>query len=149
MAHYNSLSSLGENILTHGDIVDFIGIKYTVTENYLHNQNSPLLNNQIFNKLAIKDKYSFCSSCYGYSATTGIWPEYRDCDFSAATRLVKALFKIIEDKEAVASEESKENKEVAIDKPPKEESRLSILLPSKHRNIKWIEIQKEITFNKL
>lgn len=148
MAYYNSLNSLGENILKHGDTVDFIGIKYTVTKNYLHNQNGKL-NDQIFDKLDIKGKYTFCSSRYGYIVTTGIWPEYRDHDFPAATRLVKALFKIIEDKEAVTSEKSEKSKEVAIDKPLKEESKLSVLLPSKHRSIKQVEAQKEITLNKL
>lgn len=148
MAYYNSLNSLGENILKHGDTVDFIGIKYIVTKNYLHNQNGNL-NDQIFDKLDIKGKYTFCSSRYGYAVTTGIWPEYRDHDLPAATRLVKALFEIIEDKEAVVSEKSEESKEVAINKPLKEESKLSVLLPSKHRNIKQIETQKEITFNKL
>lgn len=150
MAYYNSLNSLGENILENGDTIDFIGIKYTVTKNYLYNQNSTALNDQIFDKLDIKDKYTFCSSRYGYVVAIGIWPEYKSHDYSAATRLVKALFEIIEDKETVkASEKSEESKEIATSELFKEESKSSVLLPSKHRNIKQITIQREITLNKL
>lgn len=143
MAYYNSLSSLGKNILKPDDIVELMGIEYKVTKRYLSNQSDKKSNDQIFIKLGITNKYIFCSNFYGYTTINGIWPEFYDYDFSAATRLVKALFKIIEDKKDVkASEKSEE--EVTI-----KESKLSVLLPSKHRNIKQITIQKEITFNKL
>lgn len=150
MAYYNSLSSLGENTLKQDDIVELKGITYIVTDRYLSNQADIYHNNKIFNILNIKDVHSFCSSLYGYTTTSGMWPDYRKCDFSAATRLVKALFKIIEDKKDVkVSEKSKEDKEVTVNKLLKEESKLSVLLPSKHRNIKQITIQREITLNKL
>lgn len=150
MAYYNSLRSLGENILNLDDIVEFIGKKYIVTRSHLSIQNATLLNDQIFNVLGIKNPHDFCSQHYGYTVTKGIWPEFVYYDFSAATRVVKALFKIIEDREIVkASEESEETTEVTINKPLEEESELSILLPSKHRGIKQVEIEKEITFNNL
>lgn len=150
MAYYSSLESLRENTLRKDDTVKLMGITYKVTLNHLTNCDTIRCNERIFNILDIKNKELFCSAHYGYTTTRGAWPEFKDYDFSAATRLVKALFEIIERKEAVkALEESKESKEVAIDKPIKEESKLSVLLPSKHRNIKQIEIQKEITFNKL
>lgn len=143
MAYYNSLSSLGKNTLKQGDIVELMGIEYVVTKNYLSNQSAGRYNDQIFTELDIAEKYIFCSNFYGYKTSEGIWPEFSNYDFIAATKLVKALFKIIEDKKDVkASEKSEE--EVTI-----KESKLSVLLPSKHRNIKQITIQKEITFNKL
>lgn len=144
MAHYNSLKSLGENILKQDDLVEFMGIIYKVNMRYLFNKNNIGYNEEIFHRLHIKDIHTFCSDHYGYIASRGAWPEYRVYDFSAATRLVKALFEIIESEKAV-----KDSKKEAIDTPLKEESRLSVLLPSKPRNIKQIEIQKEITFNKL
>ncbi len=148
MAHYNSLSSLGENTLKQADTVQLMGITYQVTTNYLNNPSDR--NDKIFDILNIKDKYTFCSYHYGYQVSIGSWPEYKNDDFSAVTRLVKALFKIIEDKEDVkVSEKSEEDKEVTINKPLKEESKLSVLLPSKYRNIKQITIQREITLNKL
>lgn len=150
MAYYNSLSSLGENTLKQDDIVEFMGVPYKVIVSHLSNQSTAGWNAQIFTELGIENKELFCSNHYGYKVVRGAWPEFKDYDYSAATRLVKALFKIIEDKEAVkASEKSEESKEMAIDKPLKEESKLSVLLPSKHRNIKQIKIQKEITLNKL
>lgn len=150
MAHYDSLSSLGKNILRQDDIVELMGIIYKVTRNHLCNQSVTAYNDQIFNKLGIENVHTFCSNHYGYITDRGAWPEFKDWDFKAATRLVEALFIIIENKKAVkALEKSEESKEVAIDKPLKEESKLSVLLPSKHRSIKQIEIQKEITLNKL
>ena len=128
MAYYNSLSSLGENTLQYDDIVKLMGITYRVTTCHLRNENVIAYNDQIFAKLGIENKEAFCSNHYGYTVTRGAWPEYKDRDYSAATRLVKALFILIEHKKALA---------------------LSVLLPSKHRNIKQIEIQKEITLNKL
>lgn len=149
MAYYNSLSSLGENTLQYDDIVELMGITYRVTTCHLRNENIIAYNDQIFAKLGIENKEAFCSNHYGYTVTRGAWPEYKNHDYLAATRLVKALFILIEHKKALASKESEESKEVAINKPLKEESKLSVLLPSKHRNIKQIEIQKEITLNKL
>lgn len=150
MAHYDSLSSLGKNTLSYGDTVKLMDISYTVSTNYLANQDNTSWNDQIFHRLGIENKEIFCSNHYGYVADRGCWPEFKSRDFGAATRLVQALFIIIENKKAVkVLEKSEESKEVAIDKPLKEESKLSVLLPSKHRNIKQIEIQKEITLNKL
>lgn len=149
MAYYDSLSSLGKNTLQLNDVVKLMGISYRVTSSHLSNQDITGYNDQIFGKLSIKNPHTFCSDHYGYAVTTGAWPEFNTYDFPAATKLVKALFEIIEDKETVTSEKSEKSKEVAIDKSLKEESKLSVLLPSKHRNIKQIEIQKEITLNKL
>ena len=150
MTYYNSLSSLGENTLEKDDRVELMGTTYRVTRCHLSNESVIAYNDQIFAKLGIENKEAFCSNHYGYTVTRGAWPEFKDYDFPAATRLVKALFILIERKKAVkASEESEESKEVAIDKPLKEESKLSVLLPSKHRNIKQVKIQKEITLNKL
>lgn len=150
MAYYNSLSSLGENTLQYDDIVELMGITYRVAANHLSNKSITAYNDQIFIKLGIENIHTFCSNHYGYTTGRGAWPEFKTYDFSAATELVKALFIIIEHKKDVkASEKSEESKEIAINKPLKEESKLSVLLPSKHRNVKQIKIQKEITLNKL
>lgn len=149
MAYYNSLSSLGENTLKQDDTVELMGIEYKVASCHLSNKSPSYWNDHIFTELGIKDIPAFCSNHYGYTTTKGAWPEFKSYDFSAATRLVKALFKMIEDKKTIKASEESEEKEIIINKPLKEESKLSVLLPSKHRNIKQITIQKEITFNKL
>lgn len=155
MAHYNSLKSLGENTLKLGDTVTLLDIKYQVRSCYMWNMQDSY-NDRIFNKLGIENPKDFCKAYYGYPPNSGTWPEFRENDFSAATRVVKALFKVIENLNVVdnlnvveASKESEKTKEVAISKSLKEEPELSVLLPSKHRSIKQVVIQKEITFNKL
>ena len=48
-------------------------------------------NDQIFKDLKL-DKYKFFSNCYGYEPGVGSWPESKDRDYLALTRVVEALF---------------------------------------------------------
>lgn len=141
MAYYNSLQSLGTNTLQYKDVVEIAGIRYNVERKYLSYPRGQ--NDQVFIGLGILNKEKYCEEAYDYPPEGGAWPEYKYGDYDAATRVVKALFKIIEDKKDVKVLEKSEE-EVTI-----KESKLSVLLPSKHRNIKQITIQKEITFSKL
>ena len=55
-------------------------------------------NAYIFDKLKL-DKMKLSTECYGYETRNGInknWPEYKNYDFEAVTRLVKRLYEIIE-----------------------------------------------------
>ena len=48
-------------------------------------------NDQIFKDLKL-DKFKFCSDCYGYAPGRGDWPESKNSDYAALTRIVEALF---------------------------------------------------------
>ena len=48
-------------------------------------------NDLIFENLKL-DKFKFCSDCYGYKPGIGVWPESKNGDYSALTRVVEALF---------------------------------------------------------
>ena len=67
-------------------------------------------NDKIFKDLKL-DKFKFCFDCYGYAPGTGDWPESKDRDYAALTRIVEALFpycdKVIIDNEIVYSKSEK------------------------------------------
>lgn len=56
-------------------------------------------NNEIFEKLGITPlgkRYEYASSIYGYRAMGGSWPVSKGGDYFGLTRLVKALYELIE-----------------------------------------------------
>lgn len=55
-------------------------------------------NDKIFDVLGIHDKWRFCANAYEYSPGDGIFPQYKDNDFSAAKRVTAALFRKIEER---------------------------------------------------
>ena len=63
---------------------------YTVYSQYLCSRSSDY-NDQIFKDLKL-DKFKFCSDCYGYEPGRGDWPESKNEDYAALTRIVEALF---------------------------------------------------------
>lgn len=63
---------------------------YTVYSQYLCSRSSDY-NDQIFKDLKL-DKFKFCSDCYGYEPGRGDWPESKNRDYAALTRIVEALF---------------------------------------------------------
>ena len=63
---------------------------YTVYSQYLVIRSSDY-NDQIFKDLKL-DKFKFCSDCYGYESGRGDWPESKNRDYAALTRIVEALF---------------------------------------------------------
>ena len=63
---------------------------YTVYSQYLCIKNADY-NDQIFKDLKL-DKFKFCSDCYGYASGRGDWPESKNRDYAALTRIVEALF---------------------------------------------------------
>ncbi len=89
-------------ILQLSDIVEFTVnkeiIKYYVWLRFLNTKGN---NNKIFEILEIDDKYELAEKAYRYKATEHQWPESKDNDFPALTRLVKELYLIIEEKEIV------------------------------------------------
>lgn len=58
-------------------------------------------NDKIFDALGIHDKWRFCANAYEYSPGDGIFPQYKGNDFSAAKRVVAALFRKIEESSPV------------------------------------------------
>lgn len=97
MATYRNLKDLGSDILREYDIVYFGELKYNVRSSYLYSSKSS--NEKIFKRLDI-DKYYFCHDHYGYEPGTGDWPQSKEGDYKALTRVVKALFEIIEEKDS-------------------------------------------------
>lgn len=63
---------------------------YTVYSQYLNNKGS-YYNDQIFKDLKL-DKFKFCYDYYGYEPGKGDWPESKNRDYTALTRVVEALF---------------------------------------------------------
>ena len=63
---------------------------YTVYSQFLCSRSSDY-NDQIFKDLKL-DKFKFCSDCYGYEPGRGDWPESKNRDYAALTRVVEALF---------------------------------------------------------
>ena len=63
---------------------------YEVFSSYLSSRD-PHPNDQIFKDLKL-DKYKFFSNCYGYEPGVGSWPESKNGDYFALTKVVVALF---------------------------------------------------------
>lgn len=82
---------------------------YTVFSQYLSNRGSDY-NDQIFKDLKL-DKYKFCSNYYDYEPGNGDWPESKNRDYIALTKVVEALFpycdKVIVDGNIVYSKSEK------------------------------------------
>lgn len=95
MATYRNLKELGDNILKNYDIVYLKEEEYIVSVTCLNSKDNRD-NDGIFNKLGL-NKYEFCSKYYGYEVKVGSWPVFNVDDYKAATRVVKALFEIIEE----------------------------------------------------
>ena len=79
-------------------------IKYKVNGFFLINLNSQeFYNDEIFeilkiNKAQISEKAYEYDELIKFKDEEGYWPESKDYDFPALTRLVKELYKIIEDR---------------------------------------------------
>ena len=80
--------------LKHGQKIIFTikgkSYTYVIFSNFLCNRDLHP-NDQIFEDLGL-NKTKFCSDCYGYSPDDGDWPNSKDKDFAALTRVVEALF---------------------------------------------------------
>ena len=89
-----------KRILELDDIVEFTikgqKIEYKVWAKFLKTKGDN--NNKIFRILEISDidKYKLAEKIYGYKTTKNQWPDSKNNDFSALTRLVKELYLIIE-----------------------------------------------------
>ncbi len=95
MVEYRKYSDLVGAILEYDDTVFFGNRKYKVRQNFLANVSGP--NYQIFEDLHIDKSIEFCSKAYGYSINgNGSWPVCLPNDYSALTRCVLAIYKIIE-----------------------------------------------------
>lgn len=104
MATYTSFSELKDKQLKLGDEVQFTikGEKlfYIVNKSFLE-ELVYTSNAVIFEKLKISDKNRYASLIYGYIVVSGkgeySWPEFRENDYKAATKLVCNLFKKCEE----------------------------------------------------
>jgi hypothetical protein len=86
-------------------------VRYEVRSRFLYNLSS--MNSRIFDFLNL-DKGKFCSEAYGYESGGGGWPESKDEDYAALTRVVEALYRIIEKKPIMLLHESLSAEELAI-----------------------------------
>lgn len=82
-----------------GDLVTIAGASYRVHETFLGLEDcidhvSKKKNATIFDILGIseEEKIKFVSSCYGYPAFDGDFPDYHDNDMNAALKVINALF---------------------------------------------------------
>lgn len=104
MATYTSFSELKGQQLKFGDEVQFTikdeNLSYEVHTTFLADINHSS-NTIIFEKLNIFDKNRYASLIYGYTVVDGkgvvSWPEFRENDYEAATKLVCNLFKKCEE----------------------------------------------------
>ena len=95
MAEYRKYSELVGATLKYDDTVFFRDRKYKVRSNFLANVSGP--NYQIFEDLHIDKSIEFCSKAYGYSINgNGSWPVCLHNDYSALTKCVLEIYKIIE-----------------------------------------------------
>ena len=95
MAEYRKYSDLVGATLEYGDTVFLRNHEYRVRNRHLCNLGAP--NYQIFQDLRIDKPIEFCRKAYGYSIEgRGSWPECLTDDYSALTRCVLAIYKIIE-----------------------------------------------------
>ncbi len=92
---------LYDKILELNDIVIFKykkhELKYKVYGSFLNLESKGefVYNDTIFKKLKI-DKSKYAKQQYGYASPDSDWPEFKDYDYAAATRLVIGLFETIE-----------------------------------------------------
>ena len=95
MAEYRKYADLVGATLEQNDTVFFVDREYKVRHKFLSNIGGP--NYQIFQDLHIDNEVEFCSKAYGYPIEEGgAWPECSPNDYSALTRCVLAIYKIIE-----------------------------------------------------
>lgn len=95
MAEYRKYSDLVGATLKHDDTVFLGDCEYKVRKNFLTNPAGP--NYLIFQDLHIDNCVEFCSKAYGYPAKEGCsWPSCLPNDYSALTRCVLAIYKVIE-----------------------------------------------------
>lgn len=92
-------------ILNFEDIIVFTinkeKIEYEVDANYLHNR---IYSNEYIFKILKLNKIEFTETHYGYNKrrrtiNDEYWPEYKNNDYEAITRVVKELYKIIGEKD--------------------------------------------------
>ena len=95
MAEYRKYSDLVGATLKYGDTVFLGSREYRVKQKFLSYISG--FNFQIFQDLHIDNATEFCSKAYGYRAKEDCsWPECLPDDYSALTRCVLAIYKIIE-----------------------------------------------------
>jgi hypothetical protein len=101
MATYTCLEELEGCTLAVGDTVIFPGSMFvgkeidTYTVHSTHLSHIHGANSSIFRRLGL-DKYRFCSEAYGYYVHTGAWPSFMSRDYEAATRVVLALYRVLQ-----------------------------------------------------
>ena len=103
MALITNIKDLEKYTLKQYDHVEFNidgkTIGYEVMSDHLLGIGIP--NNKIFEELGISpfdQRCKYANSIYGYDSTGGSWPYSREGDYVGLTRLVKALYELVEKK---------------------------------------------------
>lgn len=96
---FKTYKELKGKTLKKGDKVHLKDIVYTTENSFL--TCNDFINSAIFNILKL-NKITFCEKYYGYEDDGyGDWPQCEQDDFKALTRVVIALFKLIEGKQKI------------------------------------------------
>lgn len=98
----NVVTSITDNLLELDEHIVFPLINgefvnYAVRHAHLGNTDNGN-NNYIFWYLGIKDYHAFCSKVYGYESSCGDFPSYIKGDMVAATKIVKEIMRLCEQK---------------------------------------------------
>lgn len=91
---FKKSSDLEGKTLSEDNILIFSGMNYSVNDSFLANAHGS--NHEIFEILGIENKETFCSKYYGYLASPGDFPEAKEEDYAALTRVAVPLMRLAE-----------------------------------------------------
>lgn len=105
MNNYKNTTELIGETLKIGDTITFTNGKKTYKSTIRVSFLSSMTHGEAFNNKPLTlvgcntkiQQYKFCEDAYGYKVGGGDWPEYDGGDMEAATRVVLAIFKKIEE----------------------------------------------------
>lgn len=89
------------DVIIYFPIIDSTEVyRYTVQSSYLtcHNARESIVFEMLQKHNLIQDRFDFLRECYGYDALSrseNIWPDCRNNDFAALTRVIVAIFDLI------------------------------------------------------
>ena len=98
----NVVTKVGDNLLEEEEdivfpLIDGKFVNYRVRHAHLGNTDTGN-NSFILYYLGIKDYHAFCSKIYGYESNPGDFPSYKKGDMVAATKIVKEIMRLCEQK---------------------------------------------------
>ena len=96
----NAMQLMRAGELREGDLVIFGDLKYDVTSSFLNTVLFMYDNDKIFTELDISSREKYRLADLAETNDFGSWPQYKQDDYTAATRLVYMLYAIIDAKQA-------------------------------------------------